>query len=68
MRPFVMRLAIVLLALAVAGPVELLVAAPVRAADAETGVAAEPEIDADADARTVAITRALAYPGAVTLA
>ena len=43
MRPFVMRLAIVLLALAVAGPVELLVAAPVRAADAETGVAAEPE-------------------------
>jgi hypothetical protein len=38
-RPFVTRLTIVLLALAVAGPVELLVVAPVRAADAE---AAEP--------------------------
>ena len=65
MRPFVMRLAIVLLALAVAGPVELLVAAPVRAADAETGVVRRARIDADPDARTVAITRALAHPGPV---
>ena len=59
MRPFVMRLTIAL-ALAVAGPVELLVVAPAP----RTPRPAPPRnpIDADPDARTVANARAFTDP------